>query len=236
MTDEGDIAREIYGVATNDTDCIFNEHKLKEIWAAPPVRPYGVPKHVIIGIDTNSGRFKTDTKATSKFAMISLIENRDNSCIVGIENVDATVPSHYTPVLINHMRELERRFPHSQLVVIVDGMLAMDGGHIQEKFFHNSINNVVFVSTGNAKPGVQIGPDEKRDFMITMNDAINEDRITFHQEITTSGNLKQLKEEFLDQMCKFSQLKLRPDKDDPYKPVSIHYTGKLVKGQCDDLW
>jgi hypothetical protein len=235
ITEQGDTLREVYGVATNDTPYCFDEHKLKEIWASPPIKTYGTPKHIIIGIDTNSGKFKTSTKSTSKFALISGIENRDNFCIVGIDNLDANVPSDYTPALIRHMRELERRFPHSQLVVIVDGMLAMDGGVIQEKFQHNCVNNVVFVSTGNAKPGVQIGADEKRDFMITMNEAINSDKITFHKEITTSHpNLTKLKDEFLDQMCKYSQLKIAPD--DPYKAVSVHFTGKLMKGQCDDLW
>lgn len=234
QTDEGDTYREIYGVMVNDTPYCFSEPKLKEIWDSPPVQIYGVPKHIFISIDTNSGKFKTSTKSTSKFALLSGADNRDHFVIIGIENIDANIPDHYTPALINHMRILERRFPHSQLVVIVDGMLGMDGGVIQREFNRHSVKNVIFVSTGTEKPGVIITDAVKRDYMITMNDAINSNQIAFTENLITSHkNLSKLKEEFLDQMCKYSQLKDIPD--EPHKPISIHFTGKLVKGMCDDL-
>lgn len=237
MQDEGDKLREVYGVvADNDISC-FDQHKLKEIWARPHVNHYGTPKHIIVGIDTNSGKHKTSSKTTSKFAMVSFIKNIDHNCIVGLENLEARVPDDYTDQMIHHVRELQRRFPHSQLVAIVDGMLAMDGGVIQREFRRNMVNDVIFVATGDGKPGVLILPETKRDFMITTNDVINRDEIAFHKEITTSSkDLPKLKEEFLDQMCKFSEIKKRPKEDDEeYKPVNVYFTGKLTKGMCDDL-
>lgn len=234
--EQGDKLREIYGVATNESPFCFDEPKLKAIWNQPGINVYGTPKYIIVGVDPCNGRFKTTTKITSKFAIVSCVKTMDTFCLTGYDNVEATVPEHYVPIMLAHFRDLQRRFPHSMFVVIVDGMTGMDASRIEAELRLGLINNIIMMGTGTEKPGVLIGPEQKRDFMITMSDAINSNRINFHKEITTSSDdPAKLKAEFLDQMCKYSQLKVRPEKAEAYTPVSIHFTGKLTHGMQDDL-
>lgn len=235
IPDEDDRNRELRGVKSAASPYCFDAAVVKALFALPRLNVLGNPRDVYMFFDTNRGNEDEHATISSKFALLTLIKNFDGGyLLVGGEDIINNKPTDYMPQVHEHVAEIKRRFPSSNVYCAIENNHAQDAGWISDAIIEEGYRDIIFAQEKEMKVGIKTTGPLKLSAMLNLDKILREGKLNICREFTTSSdNPDKVLNELKDQLCRFSKIKSKPAL--PHDTIKVKFSGKLQKGYCDDL-
>lgn len=199
-------ARETMGLNKPVPNTCFDSEQLEKLFSNPRRSvPELVLPYVFMAIDPNGGSEKSATRI-SDFAVCTSIGPGFE--ILGLEAIDAAVPSDYETRLENHLKTVQKipRLSHAKLIVSIEGNLAHEAYHISEFIKAKSpFLQTHFLGDMERKPGVKTTEKSKDELQRVFSTALGTEQISISSNfVTTHENPAELLKMAKHQLMKYA--------------------------------
>ena len=148
--------------------------------------------------------------------MCSAYYDRGTMIICGLESVNAKEPEDYFVVIVDHIKDLQRRFPRATIVVMPENNLGFEAAHI-ELLIRKQIFGRVVIMYEKDSVGFLTTHDTKTNMYAKFKNYLQKDAIRFDREVTAVNpecGWTRLRNDYLpEQLAQYSiitEVRVRP--------------------------
>jgi len=229
MADQKELLeQETMGIMQNKNKRAFPTELVNRFMTTERYECTGAPNEIFVTIDPNGG-------GDSDFAVVSCYFNRGTMIIAGFESINSKGPDDHNPIVVDHVKFLQSRWPEAVIVFILENNLGFEAKHIHAYCKPRLKGSVCYMAE---KQHLGFHTDHKlkvlmfekfREWLIR--DAIRFDSKLFAMN-PACGTEKVMK--WLDeQLSTYAVITELPST--PFGKIRTTYSGKIGTGAKDDV-
>lgn len=219
------LAREQLGVLVDKNNRCFKKEKVFLLFEKFRTSLQFGAKYIFVVIDPAGGSQKPED-SNSDFAVCTVVIERGNIVIKGLEAFVIQNPEDYQGRLVRHIRKCyeDPCLLTAQLVVITEGNLALEAGYVRQ-LTQQQFPQCICLSNQGRKDGVKTDEYTKGSMAMKLDHVLNSESISICKDlVTTHDNPAQLLDQAKEQLLRYSRLAI-PIKN-PFDKSRFKFSGK----------
>ena len=222
-TRDDQLAREAHGILKTPKNTCFDSDAIFKLFSKERMTLTKSVEYLFVTIDPCGGSMSPEQNL-SDFAVCAHVA--PGLRIIGLEAIPIQVPDDYETRLIQFIIDCMKHpmIRQAQLVVIVEGNLALEASHIR-RIIHKQFPSALFIGDMGNKDGVKTDEKSKHQMALIFDTHLRSGAISISDDfVTTDPEPTKLLEKAKTQLLNYSRLTV-PAKS-PFNPTRFKYSGK----------
>jgi len=229
MADQKELLeQETMGIMQNKNKRAFAPEVVNRLLENPRFEAVVHPKEIFLCIDPNGG-------GDSDFALVSAFFDRGTMVLAGCESINSKSPEDHNPIIVNHVQNLQSKWPNTTYVFIIENNLGFEAKHLHH-FLRGKLKGKVLYMAEHQDVGFHTDHKLKELMYAKFNEWLCRDAIRFDQNLFSvngAAPINKVMSDLEEQLQSYSVITEYPKT--PFGKIRTTYSGKVSTGAKDDV-